>query len=220
MICLQRHRKPIYDDDSDNALVPTQKSLPNIPEPSSSPLPSTSFSPSEHHETPTDQLAKQIRQARLFLYSHSLAAENAFNDVLSRALKAESKFTNTIASLAPPRESGERLVPGSIYVAVAAMAGSIVSRNRGIFLRTATPLAAGTVAAWTLLPVTMRNVSDLIWEYEKRFPALAENHIKIRTAAEETLSTAVAHSGIARARLEEKIAQGRETIEEWISKGK
>lgn len=166
-----------------------------------------------------DVLAQQVRQARLFLYAHTLTAENSFNDALARVLHAESRFTNTIASLAPPRESGERLLPGSIYVLVSSMAGSIVSRNRGIFLRATTPLAVGTVAAWTLLPVTMQNVSDLVFEFEKKIPGVAEQHVRIRTATEESWNTAKAHSAHARGLLENKIGQGRGKLEEWVRKG-
>lgn len=168
---------------------------------------------------PTDFLTAQIRQARLFLYSHSLAAENRFNDFLSRALNIENAFTNTVASLAPSPESGERLTPGGIYVVVAAMAGSIVARNRGIFLRTMSPLAFGTAAAWTLLPVTMRNVSDLAWEYEKKFPVVAEKHLAARERAEHIWHTGIAHSGMARQMMEEKIGETRKKLEELVSKG-
>lgn len=169
--------------------------------------------------TPTDILTAQIRQARLFLYSNSLAAENGFNDFLSRALHIENAFTNTVASLAPSPESGERLTPGGIYVVVAAMAGSIVSRNRGIFLRSLSPLAFGTVAAWTLLPVTMRNVSDLAWEYEKKFPAVANQHLAARERAEHIWYTGIAHSGMARQMMEDKIGEARKKLEQLVSKG-
>lgn len=111
------------------------------------------------------------------------------------------------------------MLPGGVYVVVAAMAGSIVSRNRGILLRSASPLAFGTVAAWSLLPVTMRNVSDLAWEYEKRVPAVAENHIQLREKAEHIWHTGVAHSGMARSMMEEKIGEGRKKLEELVSKG-
>lgn len=153
------------------------------------------------------------------MYNHSLAAENGFNDFLSRALNIENAFTNTVASLAPSPESGERLLPGGVYVVVAAMAGSIVSRNRGILLRTASPLAFGTVAAWTLLPVTMRNISDLAWEYEKKVPAVAEQHIALRERAEHIWYTGIAHSGMARQMMEEKIGEARKKLEEAVSKG-
>ncbi|EAU33148.1 conserved hypothetical protein [Aspergillus terreus NIH2624] len=204
-------RKPIYDD------FPTD--VPELPKPAAPvSAPAASSSPSSS-PTPTDILTAQVRQARLFLYSHSLAAENCFNDWLSRALHIENAFTNTIASLAPSPESGERLMPDGVYVIVSAMAGSIVARNRGIVLRTLSPLAFGTVAAWTLLPVTMRNVSDLVWEYEKKVPALADNHLLLREKAEHIWTTGVAHSGMARVMMEEKIGDVRKKLEEVVSKG-
>lgn len=168
---------------------------------------------------PTDQLAEQIRHVRLFLYRHSLVAENSFNNTVARVLRAESQFTSTIASLAPPRESGERLLPGGIYVLVSAMAGSIVSRNRGILLRTASPIAVGTIAAWSLLPITMRNVSDLMWEYEKKVPAVAENHLYLQYVAEHSVQQAIRVGSETRVWMESKIGQSRETLEKWISKG-
>ncbi|PGH04650.1 hypothetical protein AJ80_08484 [Polytolypa hystricis UAMH7299] len=219
----ERRRKPIYDDD---ALPTIEAKAPPVEVPETTApadLPSESTPPTLSRPatpTPTDRLAQQVRQARLFLFAHSLAAENSFNDALSRALHAESRFTSTIASLAPPRESGERLLPGSIYVLVSAMAGSIVSRNRGILLRTATPVAVGTIAAWTLLPITMRNVSDLVFEFEKKMPGLAEQHVRVRDRAEQSWQTAIAHSGLGRVWLEDKIGEGRETLEGWIKKGR
>ncbi|KAL2814493.1 apolipo protein O-domain-containing protein [Aspergillus granulosus] len=213
-------RKPIYDDlpsESPVSIIPTAPSTPAPAPESTSTALTTTKAPSS--PTPTDILTAQVRQGRLFLYQQSRAAEVAFNDILSRALHVENAFTNTIASLAPSPESGEKLLPGGIYVVVAAMAGSIVARNRGRFLRGTTPLAFGTIAAWSLLPVTMRNVSDLIWEYEKRVPVVADNHLRLREQAEYIWTTGVAHSGMARAMMEEKIGDARKRLEEVVSKG-
>ncbi|OJD14620.1 hypothetical protein AJ78_05050 [Emergomyces pasteurianus Ep9510] len=221
----ESHRKPIYEDDSSVVLTESPPSSEAQPQSqlqetnTQQPSPTTRTLRRASSTSTADLLAQQVRQARLFMYAHTLAAENSFNDALSRFFRAESRFTNTIASLAPPRESGERLLPGSIYVLVSAMAGSIVSRNRGIFLRATTPLAVGTVAAWTLLPVTMQNVSDLVFEYEKKIPGVAEQHVRIRTAAEEAWFTAKAHSAHARGLLESKIGQGRGKLEEWVRRG-
>ena len=211
-------RKPIYDDVPAEATAPAALvPKPTSPAPAQAPASTVTTSPSS--PTPTDILTAQVRQARLFLYDQSLAAENGFNAFLSRALNIENAFTNTVASLAPSADSGERLLPGGVYVVVAAMAGSIVSRNRGILLRTASPLAFGTVAAWSLLPVTMRNVSDLVWEYEKRFPAVADQHLALREKAEHIWHTGVAHSGMARQQMEDKIGDARKKLEELVSKG-
>ncbi|EFQ99103.1 hypothetical protein MGYG_02116 [Nannizzia gypsea CBS 118893] len=220
-------KKPMYDADEDSSNGSSSGILRKIEKTAIKPVTSQPDTPSlqtptlmkSRSPTPTDQLAEQIRHVRLFLYRHSLVAENSFNDTVARVLHAESQFTSTIASLAPPRESGERLLPGGIYVLVSAMAGSIVSRNRGILLRTASPIALGTVAAWSLLPITMRNVSDLVWEYEKKVPALAENHLYLQYVAEHSVQQAIRVGGETRVWMESKIGQGRETLEKWISKG-
>ncbi|KAI9376207.1 apolipo protein O-domain-containing protein [Aspergillus egyptiacus] len=219
-------RKPIYDDfrsKSSTTLVPVAPTTP-APEPEAAPkaittAPTTATSDAPTAPTPTDLLTTQIRQARLFLYEQSRAAEVGFNNVLSRALHIENAFTNTVASLAPSPESGEKLLPSGVYVVVAAMAGSIVARNRGRFLRGTTPLAFGAIAAWSLLPVTMRNVSDLVWEYEKRVPAVADQHLRLRNQAEHIWATGMAHSSMARAMMEEKIGDARKKLEEVVRKG-
>ncbi|KAL4810899.1 apolipo protein O-domain-containing protein [Aspergillus unguis] len=223
-------RKPIYDD------IPSEPSaplVPTTPAPAAEPTPepssistaltsatttTTTTKPSSS-PTPTEILTAQVRGARLFLYQQSRAAEVGFNNVLSRALHVENAFTNTVASLAPSPESGEKLLPGGAYVVVAAMAGSIVARNRGRFLRGTTPLVFGTIAAWSLLPVTMQNVSDLVWQYEKRFPVVADQHLYLRERAEQIWTTGVAHSGMARSMMEEKIGDARKKLEEVVSKG-
>ncbi|KAK2766291.1 hypothetical protein FQN54_007808 [Arachnomyces sp. PD_36] len=220
------NRRPIYDDPlpPQNEPAPIQDAEPQQSQPlntSSTSLSKPATIPSTINATSvSNALTSEVRQARLFLYAHCLAAENGINDLLSRILHIESAFTSTVASLAPSPESGERLLPGSIYVMVSAMAGSIVSRNRGLILRTASPLAFGTVAAWTLLPVTMRNVSDFAWEYEKKAPVIADQHLRIRAFAEESVKQTVDGGVFARAWMESKIGQGREAMEAWVSKGR
>lgn len=139
---------------------------------------------------------------------------------MSSFLYMESSFTNTIASLAPPKESGERIMPGAIYVLVAAMAGSIVSRNRNILLRAATPLAVGIGAGWVVLPITMRNMGDLVWDYEKKAPVISENHLRIRHAVEEGWRQTKVHGEATARFVDGKVTQARRTMEEWVRKGR
>ncbi|KAJ5349113.1 Mitochondrial protein [Penicillium brevicompactum] len=199
------NRKPIYDDfpadlpEPSKPAAPVAAAVPAAPAAIEAPklisAPAAQQAPSS--PTPTDILTAQVRQARLFLYSHSLSAEQGFNKFLSKALNIENCFTNTVASLAPSPESGERLLPGGVYVVVAAMAGSIVSRNRGIFLRAASPSRS----------------------YEKKVPAVADQHLAVRERAEHIWLTGLAHSGMARQMMEEKIGDTRKKLEELVSKG-
>jgi organizing structure protein 2 len=139
---------------------------------------------------------------------------------MDSAFDLESSFVSTVASLAPPPQSGEKLMPGSLYVLVAAMTGSIVTRNRNIVLRAALPLAVGIGAGWVVLPITMRNISDLLWKYEERFPAIADGHIRTREGIEKAWSMAKLHSQLAVNAVDEKVTSGREAVEGWVKKGK
>ncbi|KAL2065183.1 hypothetical protein VTL71DRAFT_4324 [Oculimacula yallundae] len=204
-------RKPIYDDFEVPAapIKSSPSSEPTTPEPTKSTSP-----------TPTDRLAVQIRKTRLFLYNHVAAAENKVNDLMDSALHLEDSFTSTVASLAPSPQSGERLMPGTLYVLVAAMTGSIVSRNRNIILRGAVPLAVGIGAGWVVLPVTMRNVSDLLWKYEQRFPAIADGHIRTREGVQKAWHFARVHTRQAVDIVDDKVSGGRAKVEDWVAKGK
>jgi organizing structure protein 2 len=111
-------------------------------------------------------------------------------------------------------------MPGAIYVLVASMAGSIISRNRNILLRAATPLALGIGAGWVVLPITMRNVSDLAWKYEQRVPAIAETHLKIREGLKQGVSFAKVHGEVGARLVDEKVTDAREAVEGWVKQGK
>jgi organizing structure protein 2 len=195
----QIYRKPIYDDAPDH--LPPNPSLPA-------------------KSTPTDRLAEQIRRARLHLHDYAASLEDRTNDLLSQAFNLEHSFTNTIASLAPPKSSNERLMPGAIYVLIAAMGSSILVRNRNFLVRWTVPFAVGIGTAWAIIPITTRNVGDLIWKYEERFPVVADTHTRVRDGVTNFVQTGIAHSKMGVAMLEEKVGDVRKSAEDWIRKGK
>jgi organizing structure protein 2 len=204
-------RKPIYDD-YEAIPAPLTKTVPSSGSTESPKKPSS--------PTPTDRLAAQIGKTRLFLHAHVAAAENKVNEFMDSALHLEESFTSTVASLAPPPQSGEKLMPGALYVLVAAMTGSIVSRNRNIVLRAMVPLAVGVGAGWVVLPHTMRNVADLLWKYEQRFPAIADGHIRTREGIQRAWYMARIHSQQAVNIVDDKVTAGRAVVEDWVQKGK
>ncbi len=142
------------------------------------------------------------------------------NDLMDSVLHLEQSFTGAIASLAPSPQSGEKLMPGSVYVLVAAMTGSIISRNRNIFLRASVPLAVGISAGWVVLPVTMRNAGDLLWKYEQRFPAVADGHLRTREGIEKAWRIARIHTQQAVNIVDDKVSSSRSSVEDWVEKGK
>lgn len=157
---------------------------------------------------------------RLFIHGYAVKTEDGVNNLMTRFLHLESSFTSTVASLAPSRESGERLLPGAIYVLVAAMAGSIVTRNRNILLRAAVPLGAGVGASYYVLPETRRNVGNLIWRYEEKFPVVRDNHLRIQEGVRHFIETGKAHSQMGLAMAEEKVEGVNDAVKGWIKQGK
>ena len=139
---------------------------------------------------------------------------------MSWVLRKETSFANTVADLAPAPETGEQLLPGAIYVLVATMAGSIVSRNRGIFIRATFPLAVGITAGWMLIPVTMRNVADLSWEYERKVPVISETHAQISGFAKEAWRQTKIHAQQTIKWADQTAGSSREKVEGWVQKGK
>ena len=154
------------------------------------------------------------------LYRQSTRAEDFVNDALTSTLRLEHSFTSTIRSLAPPKESGEKVLPGGLYVLVATMAGSIITRNRNILLRATVPAAIGIGAACAVLPITTRNVGDLVWTYEERYPALAEAHLATKTRVQRFWETGKAHSAVTVGMVQDKVGETRERLEDWVKKGK
>ena len=177
-------------------------------------------SPKEPGPTATDRLAVQIRHTRLALYGYSLEAEKSLNAFMKRAFTLERDFTQTVASLAPPADSNETVMPGLIYILVATLAGSIVTRNRGIILRTAVPIAFGTTAAYAALPVTMRNVGDLYEKYESRYPEVQRIHRQVNQETRYIWETGKAHSAMTVQRGEDLLDEAKKKMEDWVRQGK
>ncbi|KAI0409610.1 putative mitochondrial protein [Xylaria palmicola] len=219
-------KKPIYDDFEE---TPFPISITPVPSPASDTIPASAKpfpEPQDEQQavsrrpTPTDRLAAQIGKARLFLYKQVVVAEDGVNAAVDRAFNLERSFTSTIASLAPPRESGEQLMPGLVYVLVASMAGSIISRNRNVLLRASLPLALGLGAGWVVIPVTMGNVSGLLWKYEQRFPAVADTHVRTRESIQRAWYMTKVHAELGKNYVDDKVTDAREAVEGWVKKGK
>jgi MICOS complex subunit MIC26 len=156
----------------------------------------------------------------MFLHVHVAAVETKVNSMMDSFLHLENSFTSTIASLAPPPQSGEKLMPGTLYVLVAAMAGSIISRNRNIVIRGVVPLAVGIGTGWVVLPITMRNISELLWKFEEKFPAIADGHLRTSKSIQRAWEMTRVHTQAVVAKVDEKIGEGREAVEGWVRKGK
>lgn len=191
----------------------TEPTLPSTTKPNQTPA-------EPYRPTPTDRLAVQIGHARMALYRQAVRSEKAVDNALTQTLHLEHSFTSTVRSLAPPRESGEKIFPGALYVLVASMAGSIITRNRNILLRASVPLAVGITAANVVLPITSKNVGDLIWTYEEKYPVLADAHLRTRQRISDFIETGKAHAGMGIGMVEGKLHDTKDGLEDWVRKGR
>lgn len=207
-----QNRKPIYDDLPLDTTAPT---APALTQPSKDLAPEASYRP-----TPTDRLARQIGAARVALYRQAVRGEQAVDSALTSTLRLEHSFTSTLRSLAPPKESAEKIFPGALYVLVAAMAGSIVTRNRNIVLRATVPAAVGLTAAYAVLPITMTNVGNLVWSYEEKYPVIADTHLRTKARITHFIETGKAHAGMTAGIVQEKVHDVRDSMEGWVKKGR
>lgn len=160
-----------------------------------------------------------IGVARRFINVHYRLACRKLDDAFSEYLAYERSVTGTIASLAPPKGSPEKVLPGAIYVAVAAMAGSIVTRRRMWPIRAVTPLAVGVASAWYFVPETAKNVGDLLWEWEKQVPNVAETHLAVREGVEDAWGKTTQTTAETRRKVDEAVATARKHAEDLVRKG-
>lgn len=209
-------KKPIYDDQPTTASSGILSTIASkVSQAASSSDPSTPARP-----TPTDRLAVEVGRVRLALYKLTASTEDAVNAALDRAFAAERTVSSTVASLHPAPETGEKLMPGLIYVLVAGLAGSIVARNRGVVLRAAAPLALGVGAGWLVIPATMGNVADLLWKWEEKVPAVAQAHVAAREGVQMGWRFVEVHSRLAVNWVDDKVSGAREAVDDWVKKGK
>lgn len=210
---MQIHRKPIYDDLPASLSPGAVANAPSTPPTKSIPASPTAST------TPTDRLAKEIGKARLLLHGQVKRAEDFTNRTMTQALRLEHDFTSTIAGLAPGKETGEKLLPNGLYVLVAAMAGSILTRRSNIIFRATLPPAIGVGAAYVVLPHTTRNVGNLVWSWEEKYPVVRDTHIRVQDRVTKFVQTGIEHSKMGVAMAEDKVGDVRKSIEQWTKKG-
>jgi organizing structure protein 2 len=111
------------------------------------------------------------------------------------------------------------VLPGAIYVVIATMAGGIVSRNRFWPVRVVTPVVVGVGAAWYFVPQTTKNVNELMWEWEKKVPRVAETHLLIREGIEDGLRRTVEMTVETKTILDDAVGKARKAAEDLVRKG-
>ena len=102
-------------------------------------------------------------------------------------------------------DKDEEILPNALYVGVAALAGTILARNRNIVLRFATSTALAVGASHYLLPKTTHNVCVQLEKVERKYPQLQSAHQSVNEVV-----------GDARKQFDDAVAQVRNSVDENI----
>ncbi|KAJ7200909.1 apolipo protein O-domain-containing protein, partial [Mycena haematopus] len=124
-------------------------------------------------DTPS-ALEEHIGTARGALTGTYRDAHSRVQGVVSQWIGVEHRVESRMKALLPP---DERLVPGTLYAAVAFLSGAILARHRSLSLRVLLPPLLGGATFAYFLPKTSSNVRGYVGALEdEHLPALAEKH--------------------------------------------
>ncbi|KAF7982619.1 hypothetical protein HWV62_27033 [Athelia sp. TMB] len=168
-----------------------------IPEskPSIYPAPETQLLLQEVHSPLEAHIGAARRQT-----TDALAAGHAqVQGAVDRWIGVEHVVESRVKSLLAPEEP---LTPGILYVAVAALSGSILTRARALPLRVALPPLLFCAASAHFLPKTSANVAEYVGELEERYVP----------AVKQFQDTGIAHSQMGWAQLKEALGEGRKRV--------
>ncbi|KAI9498845.1 apolipo protein O-domain-containing protein [Zychaea mexicana] len=99
----------------------------------------------------------------------------------------------------------EEILPNALYIGVAALAGTILARNRNIVIRFATSTALAVGASHYLLPKTTQNVCVQLEKVERKYPQLQSAHQSVNEVV-----------GDARKQFDGAVAEVRSTVDDSI----
>ncbi|QLL30298.1 hypothetical protein HG536_0A01150 [Torulaspora globosa] len=128
----------------------------------------------------------------------------------------ERRLTSTIASLhSDPRE---RLLPGFTYIIVAAMSGSVLTRNKRFLYRFTAPLVLGSACFSYVLPTTFQNTAALLHSIESaHFPRAVAKQDAIINKTVQIGRTTASHIDYLAESVFNIAAKFRHSVKEWTN---
>ncbi|GAA95895.1 uncharacterized protein L969DRAFT_88737 [Mixia osmundae IAM 14324] len=158
----------------------------------------------ELEERPVTALQRNVGVARQHLQSFYAQTVQASNKTVDSLLSAENQLAKEAKAIRAPNEP---LTPHLLYVGIAALTGSILTRNRNILLRLTIPPLFLFGSASYLLPATTQNLVNRVSELEHRHaPGFARSQDAAFGQARQSL-------GWAQSRIEKTASDAKKRIE-------
>lgn len=133
----------------------------------------------------SELLEKNVNVARKWLSEQYKTVQDQLDGRLDKYLHAERRVSSTVADLKSEKED---MLPGTIYVLISALSGSIFARRRNIAVRFSAPIVFGVAAFKYFLPLTFANTASFVWKMEQKSPAIADTHVKVQSQIDSMTS--------------------------------
>ncbi|KAI8074172.1 apolipo protein O-domain-containing protein [Gongronella butleri] len=132
-------------------------------------------------ESPT-KLEEHVAVAQKYVDDALEEGKTHVDSLHSQVRSVENDIRATINDIIA---EDEEVLPNAVYIGVAALAGTIIARNRNIVLRflTSTAMAVGT--SYYLLPKTTHNLAVQLEKLERKYPELAKAHDSVNDAVND-----------------------------------
>ncbi|KAG7086009.1 hypothetical protein E1B28_003532 [Marasmius oreades] len=152
------------------------------------------------------ELERQIGIARRTLHTTYKETHSRVQGVVSKWIGVEHAIENRIKSIKSPQES---LTPGILYIGIATLTASIISRPRSLPIRFLLPPTFFVLSMNQFLPKTTSNLGDYLGSLEHHyFPTLAEKH-----------AVASAHTAMTWERMKSATRDTRERVHLGVESG-
>ncbi|QLQ77864.1 hypothetical protein HG537_0A01110 [Torulaspora globosa] len=143
-------------------------------------------------------------------------ATQKIDEKTSAYYRHERRLTSTIANLhSDPRE---KLLPGFTYIVVAAMSGSVLTRNKPFLYRFTAPLVLGSLCFSYVLPSTFQNTASLLHSIEsEHFPETVAKQDAIINRTAQMGRTAASSIDYVAESVFAIAAKFRHSVKEWTN---
>lgn len=130
----------------------------------------------------TGQIESFFRSVRESVYGAYVSTNEYLNEGKNKYYETERQVTGTVSAL---HNKLEDLLPNSLYIAIAALSGNILARQRGVVAKAVLPFGLGLASFKYFLPQTFSNTMGFLWKVEQRsLPELASTQVLALEKAE------------------------------------
>jgi organizing structure protein 2 len=132
-------------------------------------------------------LESGLKSVRQSLYNVYAGAIDYVNKGYTQYYNTEQKITTTVSQI---HDKSEDLMPNAIYIAIGALSGTIMGRQRSVFLRATLPVILGIGSFKYFLPQTFASTKEFVWRLEKqKLPEIAKQQEALATKSAELVNS-------------------------------